>query len=140
MRRWVRNLLIVALLVLPVVIVSLSYLEDIAETNGQTGTEGVVSLVTNLPKNAIALASEAGYVGIFMLMLMEAAASHSERDNPAIRRVPSLPRKLGVLRRVVHCDSRCSPRLIRRLLLGLEAWPPTLNEQVTNPIRRRGTS
>lgn len=74
MRRWARNLLIVALLVLPVVIVSLSYLEDIAETNGQRGTEGVVSLVTNLPKNAIALASQAGYVGIFMLMLMEAAA------------------------------------------------------------------
>lgn len=74
LRRWVRSLLIAALLIFPVVLVSLSYLEDIAETNDQEGTQGVVSLVTNLPRSAIALASEAGYAGIFILMLMEAAA------------------------------------------------------------------
>ena len=74
MRRWVRNFIVLALLVLPVVIVSLSYFEDLAETNGQLGTKGMVSMVLNLPKNAISLASEAGYLGIFILMLMEAAA------------------------------------------------------------------
>jgi len=74
MRRWVRNFIIVALLVLPVVVVSLSYYEDLAETNGQGGTKGMVSLVLNFPRNAISLASEAGYAGIFILMLMEAAA------------------------------------------------------------------
>jgi membrane protein DedA with SNARE-associated domain len=74
MRRRFRNLLILTLLVIPVAFVSLSYLEDIAETNSQGETGGVVSLVTNLPRNAIALASDAGYAGIFMLMLMEAAA------------------------------------------------------------------
>jgi membrane protein DedA with SNARE-associated domain len=74
MKRWVRNFIIVILLVLPVVIVSLSYLEDLAETNGQGGAHGMVSLMVNLPRNAISLASEAGYAGVFILMLMEAAA------------------------------------------------------------------
>ena len=74
MRRWVRNFIIVTLLVLSITIVSLSYLEDLAETNGQEGTQGMVSFVLSLPRNAISLASEAGYLGIFILMLMEAAA------------------------------------------------------------------
>ncbi len=74
MRRRVRNFIILSLLVLPVVFVSLSYLEDLAETNGQEGAEGMVALVLNLPRNAISLASEAGYLGIFILMIMEAAA------------------------------------------------------------------
>ena len=74
MRRWVRNVIVVALIVLPVVIVSLSYLEDLAETNGLWSTTEIVPLLLNLPKNAISLASEAGYSGIFLLMLMEAVA------------------------------------------------------------------
>jgi membrane protein DedA with SNARE-associated domain len=74
MRRWFRTILIVSLLVIPVVIVALSYLEDLAETNGQIEPAGLLLLITNLPRNAISLASEAGYVGIFILMLMEAAA------------------------------------------------------------------
>lgn len=74
MRSWVRKVLISILLIFPVIFVSLAYVEDLAETNGQRGTEGVISLVTNLPKNAIILASEAGYAGIFILMLLEAAA------------------------------------------------------------------
>jgi membrane protein DedA with SNARE-associated domain len=74
MRRWFRTFLIVSLLVIPVVIVALSYLEDLAETGGQIETAGLLLLITNLPRNAISLASEAGYVGIFVLMLMEAAA------------------------------------------------------------------
>ena len=74
MRRWLRNLLVAVLLIFPVVFVSLSYIEDVAETNVQGGPQGILSLVTNLPKHAITFASEAGYVGIFVLMLAEAAA------------------------------------------------------------------
>ncbi len=74
MRRWVRIFIVAALLVLPLVIVSITYLEDLAEANGLEGTNGVISLISNLPRNVISLASEAGYAGIFMLMLMEAAA------------------------------------------------------------------
>lgn len=61
------------LLVLPVAIVSLSYLEDLAETSGGSA-QGVISLLTNLPKTALDFASQAGYLGIFILMLLEAAA------------------------------------------------------------------
>jgi membrane protein DedA with SNARE-associated domain len=60
--------------IFPLIFVSLSYLEDLAETSGQEGTEGLVSLVTNLPRNAIGFASRAGYGGIFILMVLEAAA------------------------------------------------------------------
>jgi len=74
MKRWVRNLLIVILLIFPVVFISLTYLEDIAETNRGSGTEGIISLMTRLPRRVIELASGAGYLGIFTLMLLEAAA------------------------------------------------------------------
>jgi len=74
MRRWVRIFIVMALLILPVVIVSVDYLEDLVEANGQGIANGVISLVINLPRSTISLASEAGYAGIFVLMLMEAAA------------------------------------------------------------------
>ena len=74
MRRRARNILVAALVIFPLIFVSLSYLEDLAETTGQGGTEGILSLVTNLPKNAIDFASQAGYGGIFTLMVLEAAA------------------------------------------------------------------
>jgi len=74
MRLWVRRLVVTLLLVFPVVLVSISYLEDVAQTNAQEGPEGLVSVLTDLPKNAIALASGAGYTGVFLLMLAEAAA------------------------------------------------------------------
>ncbi len=74
MRRWVRIFVVTVLLVLPVVIVSVDYLEDIAEAYGEGVANGVISLIINLPRNAISLASEAGYAGIFILMLMESAA------------------------------------------------------------------
>ena len=74
MRPWVRNLLIITLLVFPILVVSLSYLEDIAETTGEGTTEGLMSLVADMPKRVISLASQAGYAGIFVLMLLEAAA------------------------------------------------------------------
>ncbi len=74
MKRWVRNLLIVILLVFPVVFISLTYLEDIAEIGGG-GTAGeIIAMITNLPRRVINLASGAGYAGIFALMLLEAAA------------------------------------------------------------------
>ncbi len=74
MKRWVRNLLIVILILFPVVLISLTYLEDIAETNAEYGAKGVIPLITSLPRRVIDLASGAGYFGIFILMLLEAAA------------------------------------------------------------------
>lgn len=73
MKRSIRNVLILLLLIFPIVFVSLTYLEDIAETNEQDGTQGLVLFITNLPRRVIDLAA-AGYVGIFVLMLLEAAA------------------------------------------------------------------
>jgi membrane protein DedA with SNARE-associated domain len=74
MKPWVRNFLIIILLVFPIVVVSLNYLEDVAETGGEGGVEGLISLVADVPKHVISLASEAGYAGIFALMLLEASA------------------------------------------------------------------
>jgi len=74
MKTWVRNLLIIILILFPIVLVSLNYLEDVAETGGEGGAEGLISLVADVPKRVIALASQAGYAGIFVLMLLEAAA------------------------------------------------------------------
>ena len=74
MRSWIRNLLIVILIVLPIVVVSLSYLEDLAETGAMGTAEGLISFVTDVPRRVITLASQAGYTGIFVLMLLEAAA------------------------------------------------------------------
>ena len=74
MRRWVRNVLILLLLVFPVVFVSLTYLEDIAETNEQDGAQGMVLFIVSLPRRVIDLAAGGGYVGVFVLMLLEAAA------------------------------------------------------------------
>lgn len=72
MKHWVRNLLILLLLILPVAIVSLAYLEDVAEN--ATHTTGIISLVSNLPRIAVDVASSWGYAGIFAMMLLEAAA------------------------------------------------------------------
>jgi membrane protein DedA with SNARE-associated domain len=74
MKTWVRNFLIIILIVFPIVFVSLNYLEDVAETGGQGGTQGLMSLVADVPRRVIGLASQAGYAGIFVLMLLEAAA------------------------------------------------------------------
>lgn len=69
-----RSVLILLLLIFPVALISLTYLEDVAETNVQGGARGIVLFITNLPRRVIDLAAAAGYVGIFVLMLLEAAA------------------------------------------------------------------
>ncbi len=74
MKRWVRNLLIVLVAIFPVVFVVTDYLEDLTETGGPEGSGGLIPLITNLPTHIIQLASGAGYLGIFSLMLLEAAA------------------------------------------------------------------
>jgi membrane protein DedA with SNARE-associated domain len=74
MRSWVRNLLIVLLLIIPILVVSLSYLEDLAETTAAGTAEGLMSFIADVPRRVTALAFQAGYLGIFALMLLEAAA------------------------------------------------------------------
>jgi len=74
MKHSLRKKLIVLLLVFPVIFVSMSYLEDIAETNEWGGTKQAIALITTLPNRAIDFASSAGYLGIFILMFLEAAA------------------------------------------------------------------
>jgi membrane protein DedA with SNARE-associated domain len=74
MRLWIRNLLIVILLAIPIVAVSLSYLEDLAETGAVGTAEGLMSFIAGVPKQIITLSSQAGYPGIFVLMLLEATA------------------------------------------------------------------
>jgi membrane protein DedA with SNARE-associated domain len=74
MKTWVRNFLIIILIVAPIVIFSLNYLEDVAETGGSVSTQGLMSLVADMSNRVISLASEAGYTGVFVLMLLEAAA------------------------------------------------------------------
>ena len=74
MRRWVRKLLISALLVFPVIFIALSYLEDLTETGSEGPVGGIISSMLNLPQLVIDLATAGGYAGIFSLMLLEAAA------------------------------------------------------------------
>ena len=74
MRRWVRNLFIGLAVVFPVAFIVADYLEDLTETGGEQGAGGLIPLITNLPTHMIQIASGAGYLGIFSLMLLEAAA------------------------------------------------------------------
>src|SRR5208337_2432841 len=74
MQRWVRNLLVGLVVVFPAVFILTNYLEDLTETGGPEGSGGLIPLITNLPTHIIQLASGAGYLGIFSLMLLEAAA------------------------------------------------------------------
>jgi len=74
MRRWIRKLLISALLVFPVIFIALTYLEDLTETGSEGPVGGIISSMLNLPQLVINLATAGGYAGIFSLMLLEAAA------------------------------------------------------------------
>lgn len=61
-----------AALAVPVTVVVLSYLEDIVEFNGPQS--GVGALLMRLPQDSMQIAVQMGYAGIFLLMLLEAAA------------------------------------------------------------------
>lgn len=62
-------------MIFPLVFILTNYLEDLRETGKQPQVlEGLVPLLTNLPTHMIQLASSAGYLGIFSLMLLEAVA------------------------------------------------------------------
>lgn len=73
MKRWGRKLLVTILLIFPAAFILVSYLEDLAET-GAEGPAGIIGLVSSLPRIVIDLATAGGYLGIFILMLLEAAA------------------------------------------------------------------
>jgi membrane protein DedA with SNARE-associated domain len=69
------------LILLPVVVVALDYFEDLAEAKGLFPSDfdlgsaaQLFSLVSIIPQRAVGFASETGYAGIFVLMLLEAAA------------------------------------------------------------------
>jgi membrane protein DedA with SNARE-associated domain len=74
MTHWARKLLITILLVFPAAFILVSYLEDLAEAGVEGPSVGIIALVSNLPRIVINLAVAGGYVGIFTLMLLEAAA------------------------------------------------------------------
>ncbi len=69
-----RKLAVVVLIFILAMLFSLEYLEDIAEIGGTQGTQLLVSFAASLQIGAIGFASSAGYGGIFILMLLEAAA------------------------------------------------------------------
>jgi len=60
------------LVIIPVVVVVLSYLEDIVES-GET-QRGVAALLMSLPQESLRIAVQMGYAGVFALMVLEAAA------------------------------------------------------------------
>ncbi len=64
--------MVLVLVFFPAAFIFLNYLEDIAEIS--VGGGGFVLFVSNLPRYAIEVASSAGYPGVFVLMLLEAAA------------------------------------------------------------------
>lgn len=71
MQRGLGRLLIAILLVFPVLFIALSYLEDLVEAGG---AGGIVNLIGNLPQSVVSAATALGYAGIFVMMLLEAAA------------------------------------------------------------------
>ena len=69
-----RKMVILLLLFLLAILLSLDYLEDVSEVTGRQGTEALIIFATYLQRQAMIFASSAGYSGIFILMLLEAAA------------------------------------------------------------------
>jgi membrane protein DedA with SNARE-associated domain len=69
-----RKLAVVVLILILAILLSLEYLEDIAEVGDTQGTQSLISFAASLQSGAIDFASSAGYGGIFILMLLEAAA------------------------------------------------------------------
>jgi membrane protein DedA with SNARE-associated domain len=69
-----RNLLIAVVLLFPIGFITVDYLEDMTETGAPSESQGIISLLSTLPTQVMEVASRAGYLGIFSLMLLEAAS------------------------------------------------------------------
>jgi membrane protein DedA with SNARE-associated domain len=67
-----RRLTVAILAIFPIIVVTLSYLEDIVESGEPQ--RGIGALLISLPQEAIRVVGQTGYGGIFLLMLLEAAA------------------------------------------------------------------
>ena len=64
--------MLAVLVIIPIIVVVLSYLEDLVES-GET-QRGIFALLMSLPQESLQIAIQMGYAGIFVLMLLEAAA------------------------------------------------------------------
>jgi len=73
MGRCIREIVITLAVVFPVVFIAASYLEDLVETGGHEGTLELSALIIGLPSRLISVASNAGYLGVFFLMLLDSA-------------------------------------------------------------------
>jgi membrane protein DedA with SNARE-associated domain len=73
MKHWTREIVIALAVVFPVVFITASYLEDLAETSGKEASGDVGALITGLPSHVISMASNAGYAGVFFLTLLDSA-------------------------------------------------------------------
>ena len=62
------------LIIFPAAYVVTSYLEDLAEAGGIEGSNQIIAAITGLPTAVVSVASTTGYLGVFSLMLLEAAA------------------------------------------------------------------
>ena len=74
MKPWIRKLTIALVLVFVPGLIAANYLEDLVETHGQEASGQLVTLITTLPTNIINFFAGAGYLGIFLLMLLESAS------------------------------------------------------------------
>jgi len=59
-------------MLIPVIVIILSYLEDIAES-GET-QRGIFALFMSMSQESLRIAMQMGYLGVFVLMVLEAAA------------------------------------------------------------------
>jgi len=64
--------MLAALVIIPILVVALSYLEDLVESGG--AHRGIAALLMSLPQESLRIAMQMGYAGVFVLMLLEAAA------------------------------------------------------------------
>ena len=73
MKRRLRNLFIAIVLLFPIVLVVVDYIEDMM-AEGSAESPGIVYIISTLPTRVFEAASGAGYLGIFSLMLLEASS------------------------------------------------------------------
>ena len=68
-----REILIALVIIFPIAFVAGNYLEDLVEGAGPEGFGQFTALVTELPTRLINVTSNAGYPGVFFLMLLDSA-------------------------------------------------------------------